>query len=110
MITQATAKGNLNIIATEGSINSQGAQLSAEGDALLHAKENINLNVAQSHSEQTVDRKQSGFSIDNRDWAAPAGTFKTKIKVMGVIHKLQELSYRWAEKQRYKLSKAILML
>lgn len=37
MITQATAKGNLNIIATEGSINSQGAQLSAEGDALLHA-------------------------------------------------------------------------
>ncbi|MDC4317638.1 hemagglutinin repeat-containing protein [Acinetobacter baumannii] len=78
VITQATAKGNLNIIATEGSINSQGAQLSAEGDALLHAKENINLNVAQSHSEQTVDRKQSGFSIDNRDWAAPAGTFKNK--------------------------------
>ncbi|EXB79618.1 hemagluttinin repeat family protein [Acinetobacter baumannii 299505] len=31
VITQATAKGNLNIIATEGSINSQGAQLSAEG-------------------------------------------------------------------------------
>jgi len=78
VVTQATAKGNLNIIATEGSINSQGAQLSAEGDALLHAKENINLGVAESHSEQTADRKQSGFSIDNRDWAAPAGTFKNK--------------------------------
>jgi len=78
VVTQATSKGNLNIIATEGSINSQGAQLSAEGDALLHAKENINLGVAESHSEQTADRKQSGFSIDNRDWAAPAGTFKNK--------------------------------
>jgi filamentous hemagglutinin len=78
VVTQATAKGNLNIIATEGSINSQGAQLSAEGDALLHAKENINLGVAESHLEQTADRKQSGFSIDNRDWAAPAGTFKNK--------------------------------
>lgn len=78
VVTQATAKGNLNIIATEGSINSQGAQLSAEGDALLHAKENINLGIAESHSEQTADRKQSGFSIDNRDWAAPAGTFKNK--------------------------------
>ncbi|WP_373357803.1 hemagglutinin repeat-containing protein [Acinetobacter lactucae] len=78
VVTQATAKGNLNIIATEGNINSQGAQLSAEGDALLHAKENINLGVAENHSEQTADRKQSGFSIDNRDWAAPAGTFKNK--------------------------------
>jgi filamentous hemagglutinin len=78
VVTQATAKGNLNIIATEGSINSQGAELSAEGDALLHAKENINLGIAESHSEQTADRKQSGFSIDNRDWAAPAGTFKNK--------------------------------
>ncbi|MDS7958257.1 MULTISPECIES: hemagglutinin repeat-containing protein [unclassified Acinetobacter] len=78
VVTQATAKGNLNIIATEGNINSQGAQLSAEGDALLHAKENINLGIAESHSEQTADRKQSGFSIDNRDWAAPAGTFKNK--------------------------------
>ncbi len=78
VVTQATAKGNLNIIATEGSINSEGAQLSAEGDALLHAKENINLGIAESYSEQTADRKQSGFSIDNRDWAAPAGTFKNK--------------------------------
>ncbi|WP_413784432.1 hemagglutinin repeat-containing protein [Acinetobacter sp. ACIN00229] len=78
VVTQATAKGNLNIIATEGSINSQGAELSAEGDALLHAKENINLGIAESHSEQTADLKQSGFSIDNRDWAAPAGTFKNK--------------------------------
>lgn len=78
VVTQATAKGNLNIIATEGSINSQGAELSAEGNALLHAKENINLGIAESHSEQTADRKQSGFSIDNRDWAAPAGTFKNK--------------------------------
>lgn len=78
VVTQATAKGNLNIIATEGSINSQGAKLTAEGDALLHAKENINLGIAESHSEQTADRKQSGFSIDNRDWAAPAGTFKNK--------------------------------
>ena len=78
VVTQASAKGDLNIIATEGNIHSQGAQLSAEGDALLHAKENIHLGVAQSHLEQTADRKQSGFSIDNRDWVAPAGTFKNK--------------------------------
>ncbi|PSE43720.1 hypothetical protein C7G91_06255 [Acinetobacter nosocomialis] len=78
VVTQVAAKGNLNIIATEGSINSQGAQLSAEGDALLHAKENINLAYAQDHSTQTADRKQKGFSIDSRDWIAPGGVFNNQ--------------------------------
>ncbi|MFW1775337.1 hemagglutinin repeat-containing protein, partial [Acinetobacter seifertii] len=78
VVTQVAAKGNLNIIATEGSINSQGAQLSAEGDALLHAKENINLAYAQDHSAQTADRKQKGFSTDSRDWIAPGGVFNNQ--------------------------------
>ncbi|MFL9514428.1 hemagglutinin repeat-containing protein, partial [Acinetobacter baumannii] len=78
VVTQVAAKGNLNIIAAEGSINSQGAQLSAEGDALLHAKENINLAYAQDHSAQTADRKQKGFSTDSRDWIAPGGVFNNQ--------------------------------
>ncbi|WP_322874407.1 hemagglutinin repeat-containing protein [Acinetobacter radioresistens] len=65
--TQATAKVNLNIIATEGSVNSQGAQLFAKVDALLHNKADINLGIAESFPEQMADRKQSGFIINKRD-------------------------------------------
>ncbi len=80
VVTQAKAAGNLNIIATAGNINSQGAQLSAEGDALLHAKDTINLAYATDHQEQTASSKQSGFSIDTRDWLAPAGVYNDKQK------------------------------
>ncbi|WP_353887592.1 hemagglutinin repeat-containing protein [uncultured Acinetobacter sp.] len=78
VVTEATAKGNLNIIAKGGSINSEGAKLSAEGDALLHATENITLGFAKDHQYQNAQSKQSGFSVDNRDWAAPAGVYNNQ--------------------------------
>ncbi|MEQ1322419.1 hemagglutinin repeat-containing protein [Acinetobacter soli] len=78
VVTEATAKGNLNIIANGGSISSEGAKLSAEGDALLHATENITLGFAKEHQDQNAQSKQSGFSIDNRDWAAPAGVYNNQ--------------------------------
>ena len=62
-MTQAEAKGNLNIIATGGNINSQGAQLAVEGDALLHAKDNINLNYVTDRQDQTANSKQSGLVL-----------------------------------------------
>ncbi|WP_174492312.1 hemagglutinin repeat-containing protein [Acinetobacter sp. Marseille-Q1623] len=88
VVTQASAQGNLNIIATEGNINSQGAQLSAEGDALLHAKDNINLSYATDQEQQTANSKQSGFSIDNRNMLAPAGVYNNKNQGNGNIDKV----------------------
>ncbi|WP_434279040.1 hemagglutinin repeat-containing protein [Acinetobacter sp. CE-15] len=88
VVTQAIAKGNLNIIATDGSINSQGAQLAAEGNALLHAKDSINLDYVTDHEAQTANSKQSGFSIDNRDKSAPAGVYNNKDKGQGNVDKV----------------------
>ncbi|HHW52697.1 MAG TPA: glycohydrolase toxin TNT-related protein [Acinetobacter towneri] len=85
VVTQAEAQGNLNIIATEVSIRSQGAQLSAEGDALLHAKDTIHLSYATDTESQTSSSKQSGFSIDNRDKFAPAGVYNNKNQGTGSI-------------------------
>jgi filamentous hemagglutinin len=88
VVTQASAQGNLNIIATEGNINSQGAQLSAEGDALLHAKDSINLSYATDKEQQTANSQQSGFSIDNRNKFAPAGVYNNKNQGNGNIDKV----------------------
>ena len=76
--TEVTAGNNLNIIATEGDIRSQGAKISAEGDALLHAKNNIHLLAALNTETQNADTKRSGFSIDNRDHLAPIGVYNDK--------------------------------
>ncbi|MFW1850729.1 hemagglutinin repeat-containing protein [Acinetobacter guillouiae] len=88
VVTQAEAKGNLNIIATGGNINSQGAQLAAEGNALLHAKDNINLNYVTDRQDQTANSKQSGFSVDTRNWTAPAGVYNNKDKGQGNVDKV----------------------
>lgn len=81
--TEVKAGGNLNIIATEGDIRSQGAKISAEGDALLHAKNNVDLLAAQNTESQTADSKRKGFSIDNRDHIAPLGVYNDKEKANG---------------------------
>lgn len=76
-----TAGGNLNIIATDGSINSQGTQMSAEGNALLLAKENINLNVAHSSESASSNTSSHGFTLDNRASA------NTPDQIAGVYNK-----------------------
>ncbi|MDO5640378.1 MAG: hemagglutinin repeat-containing protein [Neisseria sp.] len=75
VLTEAAAGGNLNISATGGSIRSEGAQMSAEGNALLSARDNINLGFAADNLSQSADSSRSGFAIDSRDHSTPGGTF-----------------------------------
>ena len=81
--TEVKAGGNLNIIATDGDIRSQAAKISAEGDALLYAKNNIELLAGQNTENQIADSKRSGFSIDTRDHVAPLGVYNDKEKANG---------------------------
>ncbi|WP_426336031.1 hemagglutinin repeat-containing protein [Pseudoduganella sp. R-31] len=57
---------DLTILATDGSITSQGAQISAEGNALMVAKDSIKFDVAHNTESRSQDTKKSGFSIDTR--------------------------------------------
>ncbi|SFF78744.1 Haemagluttinin repeat-containing protein [Duganella sp. CF458] len=61
-----TAGKDLTILATDGSITSQGTQISAEGNALILAKDNIKFDVAHTTESRSQDSKKSGFSIDTR--------------------------------------------
>jgi len=70
---------DLTILATDGSINSQGTQMSAEGNAMIVAKDSIKLDVAHNTETKSQDSKSSGFSFDNRT-AMMAGTFNNKGK------------------------------
>ncbi|QDD65620.1 filamentous hemagglutinin N-terminal domain-containing protein [Herbaspirillum seropedicae] len=73
-VSTLTAGNNLTLLATDGSIASQGTAMSAEGNALLIAKNNIDLNVARSYEAQGQSNLSSGWSIDNRG-TLPAGVF-----------------------------------
>ncbi|WP_112068504.1 hemagglutinin repeat-containing protein [Herbaspirillum rubrisubalbicans] len=81
-VSTLTAGRNLTLLATDGSITSQGTVMSAEGNALLVAKNNIDLNVARSYQEQGQSNLSSGWSIDNRG-IMPAGVFDGKNKGNG---------------------------
>ena len=75
--TGLTAGKDLTIMATDGSITSQGAQMSAEGNAMLLAKDSIKLDVAHNTEAKSQDSKESGFSFDNRSFMM-AGTLNNK--------------------------------
>ena len=77
-VSTVQAGGDLKMIATDGSITSQGSQISAEGDALLLAKDNINLDVAHNYETQTSDSRASGWGFDNRMIGLPIGVYKSK--------------------------------
>ena len=79
-----TAGNNLNIIATDGSINSQGTQMSADGNALLLAQDNINLDVAHNTQTQDTQSKASGWGFDNRG-RLPIGTLNNKANGQGSV-------------------------
>ncbi|WP_230338125.1 hemagglutinin repeat-containing protein [Paralysiella testudinis] len=87
VVSELAAGGNLNIIATEGKIRSQGAQISAEGDALLSARDNITLEFARDSQSQSAQSRRSGFAIDNRDHIMPVGTFKDSGSGQGALDK-----------------------
>ncbi|AIY42069.1 Putative large exoprotein involved in heme utilization or adhesion of ShlA/HecA/FhaA family [Collimonas arenae] len=71
-VSSLTAGNNLTVLATGGSITSQGASMSAVGDATLIAKDSINLDVAHSFETQGQGNTASGWSVDNRG-SLPAG-------------------------------------
>jgi len=75
--TSLTAGKDLTIIATDGSITSQGAQMSAEGNAMLLAKDSIKFDVAHNTEGQSQNSKTSGFSFDNRS-AMMVGTLNDR--------------------------------
>ena len=77
-VSSLEAGGDINIIATDGSIYSEGTLISAEGDALLLAKDNIDLDVAHTTEALSSKSKASGFTFDNRASA------NTPMDVMGV--------------------------
>ena len=80
-----TAGRHLSIRATEGNIEAKGTQISAEGDALLYARDDIRLLAAADSRRQTGSSKRSGFSIDNRDHITPFGTFNDQGQAAGEI-------------------------
>jgi filamentous hemagglutinin len=80
--TSLNAGKDLTILATDGSINSQGTQMSAAGNAMIVAKDSIKLDVAHNTETASQDAKSSGFSFDNRS-AMMAGTFNNKSKGNG---------------------------
>ena len=82
-ISSLTAGKNLTVLATDGSITSQGATMSAGGDALLIAKDNINLDVAHKLQSQDQSSTAKGWSVDNRSLLA-AGSFSKNAKGNGV--------------------------
>ncbi|MBI3713185.1 MAG: hemagglutinin repeat-containing protein, partial [Burkholderiales bacterium] len=76
-VSTLTAGKDLTIIATDGSITSQGTQLTAEGNALLLAKNNILLDVAHTTQGQDQSTKASGWGIDTNTMMG-AGAFNNK--------------------------------
>ncbi|WCE06374.1 hemagglutinin repeat-containing protein [Pseudoxanthomonas sp. JBR18] len=73
-VSQLAAGGNLTLLASDGSITSQGAQMSAEGDALLLASQNIVFDVAHNTESSSSTSKGKGWSFANNTSGPPVGT------------------------------------
>src|SRR5450830_1798183 len=78
-VSTLSAGNNLTLLATGGNITSQGTSMSAEGDALLIAKNNIILDVARSFETQGQTSVARGWSLDNRG-SLPVGIFNNNGK------------------------------
>ena len=77
-VSTLTAGNNLNIVATDGSVNSYGTQMSAEGSATILAKDTINLDVAHNYETQDQNSKASGWSISTQQTGLPFGMYNNK--------------------------------
>ena len=76
-VSTLNAGGALTILATNGSVTSQGASMSAERDALIVAQNNINLDVAHNLESKSQTNSAKGWSLDNRG-SLPVGVFNNK--------------------------------
>lgn len=81
-VSTLTAGEDLTILATDGSLTSEGSRISAEGDAVLAARKDIQLDVARTLESQRRESQASGWSLDNRG-LLPAGTFDNPGKGQG---------------------------
>ncbi|MFG3450099.1 hemagglutinin repeat-containing protein [Stenotrophomonas sp. NPDC047960] len=73
-VAQLSAGGDLTLIANGGSITSQGAQMSAEGDALLLATKDIVFDVAHNTESSTNQSSGKGWGFANNTSGLPFGT------------------------------------
>ncbi|MCW6029519.1 hemagglutinin repeat-containing protein [Stenotrophomonas sp. SRS1] len=73
-VAQLSAGGDLTVIANGGSIYSQGAQMAAEGDALLLATKDIVFDVAHNTESSTSQSSGKGWGFANNTSGLPFGT------------------------------------
>lgn len=77
-VSQMAAGGNLTLLASDGSITSKGAQMSAEGNALLLARQDIVFDVAHNLESSSSQDKGKGGSFANNTSGLPFGTYNQK--------------------------------
>lgn len=82
-VTQLSAGGNLSLIANGGSITSQGAQMSAEGDAVLLATRDIAFDVAHNTERSDRDSRGKGWGLATNSSGLPVGTNNARSEGMG---------------------------
>ncbi|MFL9583794.1 hemagglutinin repeat-containing protein [Stenotrophomonas sp. AB1(2024)] len=82
-VTQLAAGGDMTLIANGGSITSQGAQLSAEGDALLLATKDIVFDVAHNTESSTSQSSGKGWGFANNTSGLPFGTNNSRSEGAG---------------------------
>ena len=82
-VSQLAAGGDLTLIANGGSITSQGAQMSAEGNAVLLATKNINFDVAHNTESSTSESSGKGWGFANNTSGLPFGTNNSRSEGSG---------------------------
>ncbi|WP_282295037.1 hemagglutinin repeat-containing protein [Stenotrophomonas sp. PS02289] len=82
-VSQLAAGGDLTLIANGGSITSQGAQMSAEGNAVLLATKNINFEVAHNTETSTSESSAKGWGFANNTSGLPFGTNNSRSEGSG---------------------------
>lgn len=82
-VTQLAAGGDMTLIANGGSITSQGAQLSAEGNALLLATKNISFDVAHNTESSSSESSGKGWGLANNTSGLPFGTNNSRSEGAG---------------------------
>ncbi|WP_099481562.1 hemagglutinin repeat-containing protein, partial [Stenotrophomonas maltophilia] len=73
-VSNLNAGGNLSLIANGGSITSQGAQMTAEGNAVLLATKDIVFDVAHNTERSDSDSRGKGWGIATNSAGLPFGT------------------------------------
>ncbi|MCU1064504.1 hemagglutinin repeat-containing protein [Stenotrophomonas maltophilia] len=82
-VSNLNAGGNLSLIANGGSITSQGAQMTAEGNAVLLATKDIVFDVAHNTERSESDSRGKGWGIATNSAGLPFGTNNSRSDGVG---------------------------